>query len=1230
MDTIRELFAKPIDRRIEEVIKVDQADEQTVLEELQEYVLTRSIGDHFNQVLQAIAAAPADPHEGIGVWVSGFFGSGKSSFAKITGYTVSNRRVCGKSAAEILKEKAQRELPPEQWTTLCACIDLIIAKIPTDAIIFDVSMDRGVRTAGERITEIMYKALLRELDYAEDFDLAELEIGLEGDGRLEKFMQEFEAMHGRPWRVRRKLGMAINEASAVLHKLQPEVYNEPDSWAKSLGEGRADITPNLLARRAFELAARRRKDHALIFVIDEVGQYVSRSVDKMLDLQAVVQAFGVEGKNRVARRQAVAPCWIVVTSQEKLNEVVDALDSRKIELARLQDRFPITIDLKQSDISEITSKRVLAKNADGQKVLRQLYQQHEGRLKQLCRLERTSRNVDLTEEAFVSLYPYLPYQIDLCIDIVSGLRLRRGAQRHIGGSNRTMIKQAQQMLVHPRTRLADAPIGSLVTLDRVYELLYAGNLLPSEVVREVDEVPTKLPGDPMAHKVAKAISLLEVVADLPRTPHNLAVVLHSRVDAEPLLVEVERALKKLEEAQVVRESEEGYKLLTIQEKNWDTTRRGLEPRPADRNRIVREMVSEVFGEPAVKNYRYQNRKTFSFLLKIDGDVIDPGGQIPLDLLVADDPADLGDLCEQAGKRSNERREEIFWVFALTDDVHRLVEEVYRSREMITMHERLAAQGKLSTEESACLAEEKVRRDRAHRQLRTKLTEAVASGAGFFRGVRKDASSLGQSLGEVFAALRDYAIPFLYPKFEIGNRLVRGNEADVFLTAANLNGLPAVFYEGDNGLNLVLKQGNRAVPNLNAEICREVLDYLKREHSYGNKVTGKTLDAHFGGIGYAWDRDVLRLVLAVLLRGGAIEVTHQGRKYRSHSEPACRQVFTNNNAFKAASFAPRESIDLKRLTDAARHYEEITGKEVDIEENAIAEAFKAVAAEDRQQLLPVLERMNAHQLPGTELLEEFRQTLEGILQMASDDCVKTLAGEGKTYREARQRVYRLREALTDENLALLRFANDVLRIQVPVLHQYAPNDEINQAAEQLRQMVQSDTFFEQFGQIRQLAHSIADKHRQLYGPAHRRRHEAYVAAVDEIKGLPEWAHVTEDPRVSDEQRDAVLEPLLARLCSKMLDPEDDGLDLPPNASHCRHCRATLAQMESEIAAVDSLKADALRRLQQLAAPEKKIITVRVSRLAGGVIESPEDVQQLIEQLREHLLKLLAEEVRIVLE
>ena len=196
MELIKDLFAKPIDRHIEEVIKVDQTDGTTVYAELQEYILTEAIGEHFVTVYRAIAEAKTEPHEGIGIWVSGFFGSGKSSFAKILGYTVGNKSVCGQNASEIIKEKARFSLESSLAEELSGYLDFINKEIPTHVVIFDVGMDRGVRN--ERLTEIIYKILLRELDYAQDFDLAELEISLEEDGLLERFIEEFENFYENP------------------------------------------------------------------------------------------------------------------------------------------------------------------------------------------------------------------------------------------------------------------------------------------------------------------------------------------------------------------------------------------------------------------------------------------------------------------------------------------------------------------------------------------------------------------------------------------------------------------------------------------------------------------------------------------------------------------------------------------------------------------------------------------------------------------------------------------------------------------------------------------------------------------------------------------------------------------------------------------------------------------------------------------------------------------------
>jgi len=541
--------------------------------------------------------------------------------------------------------------------------------------------------------------------------------------------------------------------------------------------------------------------------------------------------------------------------------------------------------------------------------------------------------------------------------------------------------------------------------------------------------------------------------------------------------------------------------------------------------------------------------------------------------------------------------------------------------MISMHERLAAQGKLTPEEASCLAEEKVTGDKNHRSLRSKLSEVLQSGSGFFRGVQHDGSSLGQSLQDVFHSLLDLVIPDLYQKLEMGIRPLKGDESEKFLTAANLNGLSPVFYDGEGGLFLVIKQAGKYVPNLSSDICKEILSYLVREHKYGNKVTGKMLEAQFQGLGYGWDRDVIQLVLAVLLRGGAVEITHQGRKYRNHNDPACRVPFTKVPAFRAASFAPREPIDLRTLADAARHYEEITGKEVDIEEGAISASFKKLASEDKEMLLPLVARMKALNLPGVEFMENHLQAVEGILDMPPDDCVKTLAGEGKGYKEARTRTSRLEEATSEHNLKIIQKAKNAYENLWPVLMKRDTDEKTGEKASEVASLLESETFYEAIEAMKQAAEYISNKYATLYQETHERRAEEYSKALDTVKGLPEWAAIAQDQSTSDAERAFVIRPITDRAVN--------DLDLYEESAVCNNCKATIAQMETDIAAVDAIKSRVIKDVQQMAAPGEKIERVRVSTLFTGKLESAEDVETAIGQIREHLLKLLARGIKVIL-
>src|SRR5581483_8042931 len=200
------------------------------------------------------------------------------------------------------------------------------------------STDRGIRTGNKTLTEIMYRLFLESLGYPKDLDLAELEIGLEQDGDLEEFRAKFaEVTSGGHWDERKGLvAFALDEASAAMRALRPGIHADAGDWAR-VHANRADVTPRLLASRVAELTERRKPGHSVLFVVDEVGQFVARDVDKMLDLQAIVQQLGVHGRGRH---------WLAVTSQEKLNELVSGLDDNRIELARLMDRFKSQVHLE--------------------------------------------------------------------------------------------------------------------------------------------------------------------------------------------------------------------------------------------------------------------------------------------------------------------------------------------------------------------------------------------------------------------------------------------------------------------------------------------------------------------------------------------------------------------------------------------------------------------------------------------------------------------------------------------------------------------------------------------------------------------------------------------------------------------------------------------------------------------------------------------------------------------
>lgn len=1160
---IKTLFANDIRRRIEEVIKVDQTNEEIIRDEINEYVVTDAIRTHYTGIFDAYSETPNKPHEGIAIWVSGFFGSGKSSFAKMLGLSIANRTVAGESAAERFAERAGDK-------KLHVLLKAINERIPTHAVIFDVSTDRGIRSGNQTLTEIMYGLFLQSLGYAKDLDLSELEITLEEKGELARFEEEYQRIFEKDWAAEKgKVAFALSEASRVIHGMDPDTYPMADSWVKAV-KNKADISPGKLAERAGELMKRRKPELSLMFVIDEVGQFVARDFQKMLELQAIVQSLGVKGRGKH---------WVVVTSQEKLGELVSGLDGKTIELARLMDRFPLQVHLDSSDISEVTSRRVLSKNAIAQTVLGKLFDEHRGRLTEHTRLTADIKLPELSRAAFIDLYPLLPYQIDLIIQVVSGLRTQGGASKHVGGANRTIIKLAQQLLINPMVNLADGAVGDLVRLDQVYDLVE--NNIGSELRAKIVAI-SKLVDHPLAQPVAKVICLLQYVKSVHRSAENIAAALHVQVGGDSQLASVKEALRALEAAHQVRQGDDGYRIPSPAEDDWETQRNKLPVRPADSHRLHQEMLSG-FWQPQPSHTLFDT-KTFKAGLAIHGREIMSGDMV-FQVHLAEDGKDFDGLAAELRIRSQQERKHVFWAIGLNEAVDRETVELFRSKEMLARKERETK----GEDTPALIAEERVRLRRHSDEFRRLLRAACLSGRIYFRGNDRSPTDRAVDVGKTAAEVLGQVLPEVFDRFKEAAAKATDVKkgTDALFTAENLQGLPSVF----SSIGLLRDEKGKTVFRTESGTLKEVLDRIDERANYGDTASGRYLADEFAKEPFGWDFDVVRLLVLSLLRAGKIEATSKGQTIDSVTGVETRDTFSNNNLFRQAAFRPKKGIEFEELVKASEAFRDTFGSEVkELNTGAIVAELRKEVARNEDTVASALAMLTAHRLPGGTVLDSAIGQMKAILRGSEDNAIATFNASHRGIKDAIKRAVELEQALSEPCLHDLDRARKAQGVLWSFLNQELDiTDELRTRAALLEDLLARETFFRELPSIEQHSKAIETEYARREDEALNARIAVYTKAFDDLIKTPGWSDIDED-----QQR-------------RLADPFEQG------KKH-DELRVPIPQLRADRDACGGRLSAAITALRRIIDGER-VVTVSVGSYFAEGIETEEQLEAALDGIRE---------------
>lgn len=926
---IRDLFLSDVTRDIPPVVYFHEQSPGKLAAEVSEYIITggwpedhpnhrrvpSGIHEQYVRLLTNIASEldkPGGP-ELPNAWISGFYGSGKSSFAKLLGLALDG--VALPDGGSLSEAWLRRDTAPKS-AELRDAWNLIRQKVDPLAVVFDIG---GVARDNEHIHAVTVRQVQRRLGYCSTEPLvADFELSLERDKEWNRFEKIAEQTLGAPWSDVKDKALAEEEFSLVMSVMYPDKYVDPMSWFTSRGGTHTrSESPEEAVTAIRDMLKYRRPNATLFLVVDEVSQYVLSSKDRVDRLRAFATAIGSSLRGKA---------WLLALGQQKIDEEAD--DSF---LVWAKDRFPpkLRVHLAATNIRDVVHKRLLQKRPDAEHQLRALFEQHRPDLKLYAYGCET-----VTPEEFVEVYPMLPGQIDLILQITSALRTRSARAQGDDQAIRGLLQLLGELFRD--LKLAEQPVGALVTLDQIYEVQHTA--LDSDIQSSMARVLSQCAGDDdeLMVRAAKAVALLELIQDTQPTDAKLvAQCLYDRLDRGNHVTAVTEALEELRRRNLLGYSEKhGYKVQSSAGEEWERERRDIG--------VARESISEIvqngltFLLAAPDRPRLQSRSfpwagRFSDGRRADDvSLVDPrdpaAARVDFRFLAQEERIESA-WVKMSGETALYNR--IVWVSGDSDQVDHLSRELHRSRAMVKKYDtRLKS---LNPARKLLLQQEENRGEDLEKLVRDAVAASWMAGKMYFRGRSIDPREQGASFSIALHAVATRVLPDLFPHF-IATQ-VQPSEL-LQLVELELSGLPSKFLAGDLGI-LELDSG-RFVPSCSGVVPRRVQEHIEAEGGLG----GTTLLAHFGGPPYGYTVNVVKACVAGLLRGGKVRLQPDGgNEIVAVRDADVRDIFEKDRTFRRTTIFPagEDDIGFQARARICKFFEERLGHRMDREDHAIADA-----------------------------------------------------------------------------------------------------------------------------------------------------------------------------------------------------------------------------------------------------------------------------------------------------
>ena len=1001
------MFQKDINRTINGVIQVEQENLEVIKQEVSEYVVTSELKKHFDAFFKEYSKSFDEPTNNIGVWITGFFGSGKSHFLKMLSYLLENKEIEGKSTVEYFREKYDDELSfmnIEKST-----------QAPTETILFNIDVEGSINKDNTAVLKVFARTFYDHLGFCgSDLKVAKMEQHLTKRGKMQEFIKAFNELTCDDWFECRS-SFAFYEDD-VINALQQSLGMSEESarnWVDSPENIEFSIKQLVEDIKAY--VDTKPEGFRLLFMIDEVGQYVGTERSLLLNLQSITEEIGSVCRGKV---------WIVATGQEALDEIIKV---RTDEFSRIMARFNIKLSLTSSSVGEVIEKRLLSKTDEAYENLSMVYDNNANVLSNLYSLQVQKKDLKgfTSPDQFARMFPFVPYQFIIMKDVFNQIRKKGHAGKHHSSGERSMLNGFQESA----QKIQKRDEFSVVPMYYFYDTIH-GSLDTSirSVMERAERAAENNEGLTVADvNLLKVLYLIRYIDDIQSNVENLTILMADdiRTDKKILREDINKSLDRLDNQNYISRNGDQYMFLTDEEQD---IARDIRNTDVDTSAIVDSLGKIIFNDIYTsKKFKY-GKYDFEFNQSIDDKNIGNtyGDAMKLRFMtVAADPQELQDMHLITTSKNNEA------ICLLADEF-----TYFSSLETAEKIRKYAKGGYSDKPESVQkIIQEKLNEARRlEKDVKDLLEKAIVNGKFYIGGeiVQPAGSKATDKINNALEKLVGHTYRELY----------KINE----------------HYSSDADIETILKQNNVVMDGFkpNQDAIDDIKNYLIMQKERNLRTSTYDINERYSKVPYGWRNIDIAGVLATMVVDGNIVIKYAG-EIKSVDHPKMVAFLRNKSADGNVIVDLKEVVDERKLKEARNFAKEYFNvMDVPSEEDEAVKFLLSKFEEEKKQLDLYKSYNQKRNYPGLNIINEGLELLDEVFTARRDnkaliDTILKLEDDLLDNKEDLKRV----EEFYNSQFTLYKNADDVRREFFDNLAYYEDNSDAMEAYNLIRDIVKYD-------------------------------------------------------------------------------------------------------------------------------------------------------------------------------